>query len=69
VSRAGYPSLCAQPVTSAAGQAALVADVYRAWFVGEPAADARDAAVLFENANDPGNPQVQAILKSLSPQG
>jgi hypothetical protein len=69
VSRAGYPSVCAQPVTSAAGQAALVSDVYRAWFVGAPAADARDAAVLFQNANDPGNPQVQAILKSLSPQG
>jgi hypothetical protein len=69
VARAGYPSLCAQPVTSVAGEAALVSDVYQAWFVGSPSGAAQDAAVLFENANDPGNPQVQAILKTLSPGG
>jgi hypothetical protein len=65
-SRDGYPPLCAKPVASAAGQAALVADVYRKWVVGAPARDARAAAVLFENADNPGDPQVQAILKRLS---
>jgi hypothetical protein len=52
-------------VTTATGQAALVADVYREWFVGSSAAYAQDASVLYQNANDPGNSQVQAILKSL----
>jgi hypothetical protein len=65
-SRKGYPPLCAKPVTTPAGQAALVADVYRKWVVGAPARDARAAAVLFENADNPGDPQVQAILKRLS---
>jgi hypothetical protein len=64
--RAGFPSLCARPVTSAAGQADLVADVYRKWVVGASPATARDAAVLFENANDPGAPRVQAILRYLA---
>jgi hypothetical protein len=64
--RAGFPSLCARSVTSRAGQAALVADVYRKWVVGASQATARDAAVLFENANDPGAPRVQAILRYLS---
>jgi hypothetical protein len=31
VTHAGFPSQCAQPVTSATGQAALVADTYRQW--------------------------------------
>jgi hypothetical protein len=62
VSRAGYPSLCALPVTTAAGQAALVSDVYRQWVVGASQVAAEDAGVLFENASDPGNAQVQAIL-------
>jgi hypothetical protein len=66
ITRAGYPNICAEPVTSAAGEAALVADVYQQWMVGTPPTAAQDASVLFENANDPGNPQVQAILKSLS---
>jgi hypothetical protein len=65
VSHAGFPSLCAQPVTSATGQAALVADTYRQWVVGATAASAYDVSVLFSNANNPGNPQVQAILKTL----
>jgi hypothetical protein len=65
VSHAGFPSLCAQAVTSQAGQAALVADVYREWVVGATPAAALDVSVLFENANNPGNPQVQAILKTL----
>ena len=65
VSHAGFPSLCARPVTSTTGQAALVADTYRQWVVGASAAAAYDVGVLFSNANDPGNPQVQTILKSL----
>jgi hypothetical protein len=63
--RAGYPDLCATAVTSASGEAALVADVYKQWFVGSSPAFAQDASVLYQNANDPGNPQVQAILKTL----
>ena len=64
-SRAGFPALCARPVTSLAGQGALVADVYQRWIVGAPPGAAQDAAVLFENTNNPGDPQVQAILKQL----
>ena len=65
-SRSGFPSVCARPVASAAGQAALVADVYQKWVVGASPKAAQDAAVLFENAQNPGDPQVQAILKRLS---
>jgi len=65
VSHAGFPSLCAQPVSSSTGQAALVADTYRQWEVGATAASAYDVSVLFSNASNPGNPQVQAILKTL----
>jgi hypothetical protein len=65
ITRAGYPDICASPVTSASGQAALVADVYQQWFVGASPIFAQDASILYQNANDPGNPQVQAILKAL----
>ncbi len=65
-SREGFPPLCANPVTSLAGQGALVADVYQRWIVGAPPGAAQNAAVLFENSNNPGDPQVQAILKGLS---
>jgi len=65
-SRDGYPPLCAKPITSKAGQGDLVADVFRKWMVGAPPSAAQDAAVLFQNADDPGNPQVRAILGSLS---
>jgi hypothetical protein len=65
VARAGFPSVCAQPVTTATGQAALVADAYKQWVVGATPAQAYDVSVLFANANDPGNAQVQAILKTL----
>jgi len=65
VTRVGYPDICATAVTSASGQAALVADVYKEWFVGSSPAFAQDASVLYQNATDPGNPQVQAILKTL----
>jgi hypothetical protein len=65
ISRAGFPDVCAQPVTSTSGQAALAADVYQEWVVGATAAAAKNVSVLFENANNPGNPQVQAILQTL----
>jgi hypothetical protein len=62
--RQGYPDVCARPIT-AHGQAALIRDVYRAWVVGAPAVAAKDAAVLFQNAKNPGDPQVQYILNHL----
>ena len=61
-SRAGFPSLCAKPVTPA-GQVALVADVYQKWIVGATPSQAQAAALLFQNSNNPGSPQVQAILR------
>ena len=64
-SHRGYPDLCAQPVSSAAGQAALVTDVYQRWVVGADPKAAQDAATLFQNAKNPASPQVQAILKAL----
>jgi hypothetical protein len=64
-SRAGFPRLCASPVTTPAGQAALVADVYQKWVVGAAPQAAQNAAVLFANAKNPGDPGVQAILKHL----
>lgn len=63
VSRQGYPDLCAQPVSTPSGQAALVTDTFQKWF-GSPQ-KAAQAAVLFQNATNPGNPQVQAILKQI----
>jgi hypothetical protein len=63
--RQGYPDVCARPVTSSSGRAALVADVFRKWMQGAPAAAAKDAAVLFSNADNPGDPQVRAILRQL----
>jgi hypothetical protein len=63
--RAGFPSICARPVSSLAGQGALVADVYQKWIVGSNPKQAQDAATLYENANNPGDPQVQAILRHL----
>jgi hypothetical protein len=69
VSRAGYPSRCATPVASPEGQAALVADVYQQWMPGASAVAAQNASVLFANAGDPGNSQVQAILATLPKPG
>jgi hypothetical protein len=63
--RQGFPSLCAMPVSGPAGQAALVADVYLKWLIGAGPQAAQNAAVLFENASNPGDPQVQAILRHL----
>jgi len=69
VSRAGFPSLCASPVVSPQGQAALVADVYQRWMPGATPLAAQNVSVLFANAGDPGDPQVQAILKTLPSSG
>jgi hypothetical protein len=63
--RQGFPARCAQPVTSGSGQAALVSDVFQKWMGGTPAQIAVQAGVLFQNADNPGNPRVQAILASL----
>ena len=52
-------------MTSPQGQAALVADVYEQWMPGAGAVAAQNASVLFQNAGNPGDPQVQAILKNL----
>ncbi len=64
-SRQGFPGLCARPVTGPHGQMELVADIYQKWIVGASAKAAHEAAVLFANADNPGNPQVQAILRTL----
>jgi len=64
-SRKNFPGVCVRPVTSPAGQAALVADVYSKWVVGAAPEAARNAAVLFENADNPGDQRVQVILKHL----
>src|SRR5215469_13550722 len=69
ISRQGFPAVCAQPVTSPAGQAALVSDVFQQWMVGASATVAADAGVLFENAENPGDPRVQAILNGMSQTG
>jgi hypothetical protein len=66
--RNGFPSLCALPVSTPGGQGALVADVYQRWMVGAGRSAAQDAAVLFENARNPGDPRVQAILSRLEVQ-
>ncbi len=69
VTRQGFPAICAQPVTSPAGQAALVSDVFEQWMVGTPTRIAAEAGVLFENAGNPGDSQVQAILNTLPQSG
>jgi len=65
-SRNGYPALCGKPITSRAGQDYLVADVFQKWMVGAPPSAAQDAAILFQNAHNPGDQRVLAILRSLN---
>jgi hypothetical protein len=67
--RPGFPAACASPVTGASGQAALVSDVFKQWMGGTPSRIASEAGVLFENAGNPGNPQVRAVLASLPASG
>ncbi|MBO0805964.1 MAG: hypothetical protein J2P25_23200 [Nocardiopsaceae bacterium] len=62
--RAGYPALCARPL-SAHGKQALVSDAFRKWMTGAPAQTATDAGILFAHSADPANPQVRKILNSL----
>lgn len=69
VTRSGYPPRCASPVSAGSGAAALVSDVFRQWMGGAPAQTASEAGVLFENARNPGDPRVQAILSSLPASG
>lgn len=64
VTRHGYPARCAAAITSPGGQAALVTDVFSQWMGGTPMV-ATQAGVLFQNADNPGDPRVQAILLSL----
>jgi hypothetical protein len=69
VSRAGFPGRCASPVVTREGRAALVADVYRQWMPAASPVAAQNASVLFQNSGNPGDPQVQAILKTLPDHG
>lgn len=69
VTAAEYPARCAAPVSTAAGEQALVSDVFQQWMAGTPSRIAEQAGVLFVNADNPGNPQVQAILNSLPASG
>jgi hypothetical protein len=69
VTRSGYPAYCAAAVTTPAGQAALVSDVFQQWMGGTPSTMANEAGVLFENAGNPGDSRVQAILASLPSSG
>ena len=69
VTKQGFPALCAHAISSPAGQAALVSDVFQQWMVGTPGQVATQAGVLFQNADNPGDPRVQAILNSLHVSG
>lgn len=69
VTRQGYPARCASAITSPGGQAALVTDVFRQWMGGTPSTVAAQAGELFANADNPGDPRVQAILQSLPASG
>jgi hypothetical protein len=69
VTRQGYPAHCAAAVTDGAGEAALVSDVFQQWMGGTPSTLANEAGVLFENAGNPGDSRVQAILASLPASG
>lgn len=69
VTRRGYPPACASPLTSVPGRVALVSDVFQKWMSGASSRMAGEAALLFENAGDPGSPQVRAVLASLPAAG
>ena len=63
--RAGYPARCASPVSDPSGETALVSDAFQQWMGGTPSQIASEAGVLFQNADNPGDARVQAILHSL----
>ena len=62
--RALFPST-PFPSCGASGEAALVSDAFQQWMGGTPSQIASEAGVLFQNAGNPGDPRVQAILHSL----
>ena len=64
-SRHGFPDRCAKPIKGTAGLGYLVADVFQKWVVGAPPSAAQNAALLFQNSKNPGDPRVRAILRSL----
>jgi hypothetical protein len=64
-SRNGFPERCAKPISGPAGMGYLVADVFQKWVVGARPSAAQDAAVLFQNTKNPGDPRVRAILRQL----
>jgi hypothetical protein len=65
-SQPGFPSVCAQPISTDQGRSALVGDIWKKWAVGASAQQAQAAQALFDNAGNPGDAQVQLILKNLS---
>jgi hypothetical protein len=69
VTRQGYPARCASAITSPGGEAALVSDAFAQWMGGTASRIAGQAGVLFQNADNPGDPRVQAILQSLPASG
>lgn len=69
ITRQGFPAVCALPISTPEGQAALVSDVFSQWMVGAPAQFATEAGVLFQNADNPGDPRVQSILNTLRTSG
>ncbi|MCL2586295.1 MAG: hypothetical protein FWE35_28005 [Streptosporangiales bacterium] len=66
--KAGYPALCARPLT-AKGKQALVTDAFRQWMTGAPRQTAADAGTLFASSGDPSSPKVKKILASLPGSG
>jgi hypothetical protein len=69
VTRQGYPARCASAITSPGGEAALVSDAFGQWMGGTASRVTAQAGVLFQNADNPGDPRVQAILQSLPASG
>ena len=69
ITRSGYPARCAAPLNGAGGAAALVSDAFAQWMGGTASRVAGQAGVLFQNADNPGDPRVQAILQSLPASG
>ena len=53
VTRPGYPARCAAPLTGAAGQAALVSDVFQQWMGGTPSRIAQQAGRALPERRQP----------------
>jgi hypothetical protein len=73
------PAICSLPITTVQGQGALVNDIWKRWasiIYGKQSKaaqvtpqGARNVAVLFSNAADPGNPSVVKVLQLLRQEG